>query len=213
MHRAQQQQHGSMALNARVLCRCGGDGRAAQPTPNVVPRLRLIDAPSSRLDPKEAAAAATRKLLVLDIVATRRCRVRLCVPRGGDAPSVHRSDAAVFSTAASTGTVARKRSAHCKAMVAKIAPDGVSAEAGDHLSDARLELAAGATPGSVGRPLRSTSDLLDGSASTPPAHLEPHRTHDLRKNKTSCVEKVWIEGFTSLWAAQRRAPNVSSLRA
>jgi hypothetical protein len=31
--------------------------------------------------------------------------------------------------------------------------------------------------------------------------------------KTSCVEKVWIEGFTSLWAAQRRAPNVSSLRA
>jgi hypothetical protein len=168
MQRAQQQQHGSMALNARVLCRCGGDGRAAQPTPNVVPRLRLIDAPSSRLDPKEAAAAATRKLLVLDIVATRRCRVRLCVPRGGGAPSVHRSDAAVFSTAASTGTVARKRSAHCKAMVAKIAPDGVSAEAGDHLSDARLELAAGATPGSVGRPLRSTSDLLDGSASTPP---------------------------------------------
>jgi hypothetical protein len=60
MQRAQQQQHGSMALNARVLCRCGGDGRAAQPTPNVVPRLRFIVAPpSSRLDPKEAAAEAT----------------------------------------------------------------------------------------------------------------------------------------------------------
>ena len=85
---------------------------------------------------------------------------------------MHRSDAAVFSTAASTGTVARKRSAHCKAIVAKIAPDGVSAGAGDHLSDARLELATGATPGSVGR-----SDLLDGSASTPPRNHIEHTIH------------------------------------
>ena len=41
--RARMQQHGSMALSARVLCRCGGNGadasrRATQPTPNVVPR-------------------------------------------------------------------------------------------------------------------------------------------------------------------------------
>ena len=53
-----------------------------------------------------------RKLLVLDTVVTRRCRVRFCVPRRGGAPSgasVHRSDAAGVSTAATTGTVARKR--------------------------------------------------------------------------------------------------------
>jgi len=53
-----------------------------------------------------------RKLLVLDTVVTRRCRVRFCVPRRGGAPSgasVHRSDATGVSTAATTGTVARKR--------------------------------------------------------------------------------------------------------
>ena len=54
-----------------------------------------------------------RKLLVLDTVVMRRYRVRLCVPRRGGAPSgasVHRSDAAGVSTAATTGTVAlRKR--------------------------------------------------------------------------------------------------------
>ena len=53
-----------------------------------------------------------RKLLVLDtvVVTRRRCRVRLCVPRGGGAPlgaSMLWLNNAVVSNAAPTGTVAR----------------------------------------------------------------------------------------------------------
>ena len=61
-----------------------------------------------------------RKLLVLDTVVTRRCRVRLCVLRGGGAPSgtsVHTGSMPSSSppsplrraTACPTGTVATKR--------------------------------------------------------------------------------------------------------
>ena len=70
-----------MALSARVLCRCGDGADAA------------------------ATEANPWKLMVLDTVVTRRCRVRLCVPRGGGAPS---------------GT-----SVHTSSMQTKVAQNGV----------------------------------------------------------------------------------------
>jgi hypothetical protein len=122
-----QQRLGTDASRARAHAAARIDGAECTRALQVRRRWRRRIAPRDATDAECGASACgltprrrqrrrrrrrRRKLLVLDTVVTRRCRVRFCVPRRGGAPSgasVHRSDATGVSTAATTGTVARKR--------------------------------------------------------------------------------------------------------
>ena len=118
-----QQRLGTDASRARAHAAARIDGAECTRALQVRRRWRRCIAPRDAtgakcgalacgLTPRRRPRRRRRKLLVLDTVVMRRCRVRLCVPRRGGAPSgasVHRSDAAGVSTAATTGTVARKR--------------------------------------------------------------------------------------------------------
>ena len=122
-----QQRLGTDASRARAHAAARIDGAECTRALQVRRRWRRRIAPRAATDADGGASACgltprrrqrrrrrrrRRKLLVLDTVVTRRCRVRFCVPRRGGAPSgasEHRSDATGVSTAATTGTVARKR--------------------------------------------------------------------------------------------------------